>query len=172
MSVCDDFLALFLWMCQCTLRYPSDGIFWRRIWTREVSQRRHFCRRAGSGSWYVDGGVSNGLRAERKHRPHRWVPFFALQFGNVPRPRSRNPCAVRSTSDKVSLLHYISVCIAGFVNLPLSQFEEWGGKLSGEGAVLDAEKDTVVMCHHGMRYAGDANSLLTSSLQQTPLEFL
>lgn len=39
----------------------------------------------------------------------------------------------------------------GFVNLPLSKFEEWGDKLTGEGAILDAEKDTVVMCHHGMR---------------------
>jgi len=39
----------------------------------------------------------------------------------------------------------------GFVNLPLSKFEEWGNKLTGEGAILDAEKDTVVMCHHGMR---------------------
>lgn len=43
------------------------------------------------------------------------------------------------------------VCVAGFVNLPLSKFEEWSAKLSGEGAVLDAEKETVVMCHHGMR---------------------
>lgn len=49
-------------------------------------------------------------------------------------------------------------CVAGFVNLPLSKFEEWGSKLSGEDAILDAEKDTVVMCHHGMRWAKDLTS--------------
>eukprot|EP00903_Cladosiphon_okamuranus_P018810 g17302.t1 len=51
----------------------------------------------------------------------------------------------------------------GFVNLPLSKFEEWGGKLSGEGAILDAEKDTVVMCHHGMRSNQMAQHLATKA---------
>ena len=43
---------------------------------------------------------------------------------------------------------------AGFINLPLSKFEEWSDKLTGEDAILDAEKDVVVMCHHGMRCGG------------------
>ncbi|CAM9526240.1 unnamed protein product [Ectocarpus sp. 12 AP-2014] len=51
----------------------------------------------------------------------------------------------------------------GFVNLPLSKFEEWSGKLSGEGAILDAEKDTVVMCHHGMRSNQMAQHLATKA---------
>lgn len=44
------------------------------------------------------------------------------------------------------------------MNLPLSKFEEWRDKLSGEGAILDAEKDTVVMCHHGMRWGGSLDA--------------
>ncbi|CAM9485653.1 unnamed protein product [Pylaiella littoralis] len=51
----------------------------------------------------------------------------------------------------------------GFINLPLSKFEEWSAKLSGEDAILDAEKDTVVMCHHGMRSNQMAQHLATKS---------
>eukprot|EP00904_Undaria_pinnatifida_P014205 jgi/Undpi1/9915/HiC_scaffold_28.g12369.m1 len=49
----------------------------------------------------------------------------------------------------------------GFINLPLSKFEEWSDKLTGEGAILDAEKDVVVMCHHGMRSNQMAQHLAT-----------
>ncbi|CAN0240234.1 unnamed protein product [Ascophyllum nodosum] len=41
--------------------------------------------------------------------------------------------------------------VSGFINLPLSKFEEWGQKLTGENGILDPEKTTVVMCHLGMR---------------------
>lgn len=51
----------------------------------------------------------------------------------------------------------------GFINLPLSKFEEWGEKLTGENAVLDAEKDVVVMCHHGMRSNQMAQHLATKA---------
>lgn len=40
---------------------------------------------------------------------------------------------------------------AGFVNLPLSKFEEWGPKLAGDEPILDKDKEIVIMCHHGMR---------------------
>ncbi|TFJ82109.1 hypothetical protein NSK_006774 [Nannochloropsis salina CCMP1776] len=49
---------------------------------------------------------------------------------------------------------------AGFLNLPLSQFAEWRPKiLSGE--LLDKDKKTVVLCHHGGRSMQFA-SFLTS----------
>lgn len=40
--------------------------------------------------------------------------------------------------------------IPGFINLPLSQSAEWTGDIH---ARLDAEKETLVLCHHGMRSA-------------------
>ena len=40
--------------------------------------------------------------------------------------------------------------IEGFVNLPLSQFAEWGTNIQ---ARLDPEKETLVLCHHGVRSA-------------------
>lgn len=40
--------------------------------------------------------------------------------------------------------------IAGFENLPLSQFQTWGDTIHSR---FDAERETIVMCHHGMRSA-------------------
>lgn len=49
---------------------------------------------------------------------------------------------------------FVSAGLAGFINLPLSKFEEWSEKLTGDNAILDAEKDVVILCHHGMRCGG------------------
>ncbi|MBD2103146.1 rhodanese-like domain-containing protein [Leptolyngbya sp. FACHB-261] len=38
----------------------------------------------------------------------------------------------------------------GFINLPLSQFAEWSGQIQNH---LDPARETIVMCHHGMRSA-------------------
>jgi rhodanese-related sulfurtransferase len=38
----------------------------------------------------------------------------------------------------------------GFVNLPLSQFAVWAAAIHSQ---FEADKETVVMCHHGMRSA-------------------
>jgi len=38
--------------------------------------------------------------------------------------------------------------LPGFQLLPLSRFEEWGPNLSQQ---LDPSKETVVLCHHGVR---------------------
>jgi rhodanese-related sulfurtransferase len=38
----------------------------------------------------------------------------------------------------------------GFLNLPLSQFAEWSRHIQ---AKLDPHRETIVMCHHGMRSA-------------------
>lgn len=40
---------------------------------------------------------------------------------------------------------------AGFINLPLSKFEDWNPKLIGDDPILDKDKEIVIMCHHGMR---------------------
>ncbi len=38
----------------------------------------------------------------------------------------------------------------GFTNLPLSQFSDWSDSIYTR---LDPEKETLVMCHHGVRSA-------------------
>lgn len=38
----------------------------------------------------------------------------------------------------------------GFMNLPLSQFEQWSEQVP---TLLDPHAETIVMCHHGMRSA-------------------
>lgn len=40
--------------------------------------------------------------------------------------------------------------LPGFINLPLSQAEQWSKDIQ---AHLDPEKETLVLCHHGMRSA-------------------
>lgn len=40
--------------------------------------------------------------------------------------------------------------VEGFLNLPLSRFQEWSGNIRDR---LDPDAETVVMCHHGMRSA-------------------
>ena len=40
--------------------------------------------------------------------------------------------------------------VDGFVNLPLSQFANWSGAIHSQ---FEANKETVVMCHHGVRSA-------------------
>ena len=40
--------------------------------------------------------------------------------------------------------------IAGFINLPLSQFAEWSGGIQSR---FDPAAETIVLCHHGVRSA-------------------
>lgn len=40
--------------------------------------------------------------------------------------------------------------VEGFVNLPLSQFAAWSDTIHSQ---FEADKETIVMCHHGMRSA-------------------
>ena len=40
--------------------------------------------------------------------------------------------------------------LSGFINLPLSQYADWGDRV---GEILDPTKEIVVLCHHGMRSA-------------------
>ncbi len=40
--------------------------------------------------------------------------------------------------------------LPNFINLPLSQSAAWAGNIHSQ---LDVEKETLVLCHHGMRSA-------------------
>jgi rhodanese-related sulfurtransferase len=40
--------------------------------------------------------------------------------------------------------------VDGFLNLPLSEYEEWSTDIRSR---LDPDVETIVMCHHGMRSA-------------------
>ena len=40
--------------------------------------------------------------------------------------------------------------IEGFMNLPLSQFADWGNDIQTR---LEPDKETLVLCHHGVRSA-------------------
>lgn len=40
--------------------------------------------------------------------------------------------------------------IPGFINLPLSQFSEWENSIQSH---LEPDKETLVLCHHGVRSA-------------------
>lgn len=40
--------------------------------------------------------------------------------------------------------------IAGFTNLPLSQFQQWSGQIQSK---FDPHAETIVLCHHGVRSA-------------------
>ncbi|MDR9403450.1 MAG: rhodanese-like domain-containing protein [Halothece sp. Uz-M2-17] len=43
-----------------------------------------------------------------------------------------------------------TAAISGFTNLPLSQYEQWAPQIHQH---FDPEKETLVMCHHGVRSA-------------------
>jgi rhodanese-related sulfurtransferase len=53
--------------------------------------------------------------------------------------------------------------IPGFVNLPLSEYEQWSKDIFNR---LDREKDTLVLCHHGMRSAQMCQWLLSQGFTQ------
>ena len=40
--------------------------------------------------------------------------------------------------------------LAGFVNLPLSEFATWSAAIHSQ---FEADRETIVLCHHGMRSA-------------------
>jgi rhodanese-related sulfurtransferase len=42
------------------------------------------------------------------------------------------------------------VQLPGFINLPLSRFGDWGSQIE---TYLDRDRDTYVLCHHGVRSA-------------------
>jgi rhodanese-related sulfurtransferase len=53
--------------------------------------------------------------------------------------------------------------LPGFQNLPLSQYEVWSTQIHSH---LDADKETVVMCHHGMRSAQMCQWLMSQGFSQ------
>jgi rhodanese-related sulfurtransferase len=53
--------------------------------------------------------------------------------------------------------------LPGFINLPLSQAESWSQAITDH---LDPEKETLVLCHHGMRSAQMCGWLLQQGFGQ------
>jgi rhodanese-related sulfurtransferase len=56
-----------------------------------------------------------------------------------------------------------TAAIAGFVNLPLSQFAHWEMKIH---QWFDAEAETIVLCHHGIRSAQMCHWLMHQGFTQ------
>ncbi|MEX0271098.1 rhodanese-like domain-containing protein [Leptolyngbyaceae cyanobacterium UHCC 1019] len=52
--------------------------------------------------------------------------------------------------------------LEGFVNLPLSQHGEWSTDIHSR---LDVTKETLVLCHHGMRSAQMCQWLMTQGFE-------
>ncbi len=53
--------------------------------------------------------------------------------------------------------------LEGFEHLPLSEFAAWSGDIQ---ARLDPQKETIVMCHHGVRSAQMCQWLQTQGFTQ------
>ncbi|MBW4580549.1 MAG: rhodanese-related sulfurtransferase [Tildeniella nuda ZEHNDER 1965/U140] len=53
--------------------------------------------------------------------------------------------------------------LEGFEHLPLSEFATWSGEIQ---ARLDPEKETIVLCHHGVRSAQMCQWLQTQGFTQ------
>jgi rhodanese-related sulfurtransferase len=53
--------------------------------------------------------------------------------------------------------------IYGFQNFPLSQSNDWAEKIH---TLLDAERETLVLCHHGMRSAQMCQWLVAQGFTQ------
>ena len=53
--------------------------------------------------------------------------------------------------------------LEGFEHLPLSEFADWSGEIQTR---LDPEKETIVLCHHGVRSAQMCHWLQTQGFTQ------
>lgn len=51
-----------------------------------------------------------------------------------------------------------------WTNLPFNEYSEWGDKVVA-GQLLDGERETVVLCHHGMRSSRTAQFLLQNGFR-------
>lgn len=56
-------------------------------------------------------------------------------------------------------LELASVPGVNWINLPFSEYSEWGDKVVA-GEILDPSKETIVICHHGMRSSRISQFLL------------
>jgi rhodanese-related sulfurtransferase len=51
-----------------------------------------------------------------------------------------------------------------WINLPFNEYSEWGDKIVA-GEILDPSKETIVICHHGMRSSRTAQFMLQNGFQ-------
>jgi rhodanese-related sulfurtransferase len=76
-------------------------------------------------------------------------PIAEITVEELARLQQESPEAVQFVD--VREPHELEVAsLPGFENLPLSEYAEWSADIH---ARLDTEKQTVVLCHHGMRSA-------------------
>lgn len=84
---------------------------------------------------------------------------MSQQFPNQPLPQISVAELAQKLAEASDYLQLVDVRepwevetahLNGFMNLPLSDYEEWSGDIH---AWLDSEKETLVLCHHGIRSA-------------------
>lgn len=91
--------------------------------------------------------------------PRTVIPMQVKDFGNILKDSD-----VRQTYQIVDVreeneLEQVSIPGVNVVHLPLSDAQSWTQKVM-EGSLLDNEKPTLCLCHHGMRSLRVANFLL------------
>ena len=77
------------------------------------------------------------------------LPYHSLPVDRVTQP----PDTTHDDLQLIDVREPVEVEIAsvdGFVNLPLSEFANWSGAIHSQ---FEVDKETVVMCHHGVRSA-------------------
>lgn len=74
------------------------------------------------------------------------VAEFATRLANAQqRPEADLQLVDVRESDELAVVQ-----LPGFINLPLRQSQQWAGQID---QYLDRDKDTYVLCHHGVRSA-------------------
>lgn len=94
-----------------------------------------------------------------------WHLVLVEGHGKASRPISVQEFAVRfgkeSTGDSSSVqlidcrepAELEEASLPGFLNLPMGEYDRWADDFDGGKFNLDKEKETIVMCHHGIRSA-------------------
>lgn len=93
--------------------------------------------------------------AEKRHRPTDITPVELRDRIRAGKTAGVQFMDVRSP-DEVARA---SIPGVEWVNLPFNEYSEWGDKILA-GQILDASKETVVICHHGMRSSRTAQFML------------
>lgn len=76
-------------------------------------------------------------------------PFSQVTVQELQERLSSGDCAIQLVDVREPQEVEIA-SIAGFINLPLSEFAVWGEHIHSH---LDCERETLVLCHHGVRSA-------------------
>ncbi|MDA0266650.1 MAG: rhodanese-like domain-containing protein [Cyanobacteria bacterium] len=77
------------------------------------------------------------------------LPFTEIDVNALAEVLSAKPSVVQLI-DVREPQELALAAIAGFTNLPLSQFSAWQDQIHSQ---FEADQETIVLCHHGMRSA-------------------